>query len=263
MLIVERALRDRSKPLMWWTLGVGIYCAFILGVWPVIDGNEDFDDLFDEMPDALTAMFGSDTFADFSSPTGFLSTYLFSMILPFIFSALAISMASSLVAGEEENGLGELVLSYPIARRRLHTERTIAMVAALALVAFAVVLVIAIGREPVALDVGLTGLAAATIGSLLFAAVNGTVALLSGAITGSRGAATGAGWGVALGSYLINVLASIDDSLDWLAPVSPMHWATGGSPLSGTLPPPYAGLIALVAALFAASLVAFERHDLH
>ena len=89
MHIFGRALRDRRTALLWWTLGIAIYCAFIVAVWPVIDGNDEFQDLYDEMPDTLQAMFGSDGFSDFTSPAGFLNTYLFSMILPFIFTGLA------------------------------------------------------------------------------------------------------------------------------------------------------------------------------
>ena len=62
-------------PLAWWSIGVVVYCVFIVAVWPVIDGNEDFEDLYAQMPDALMAMFGSDGFTDFTSPEGFLNTY--------------------------------------------------------------------------------------------------------------------------------------------------------------------------------------------
>ncbi len=60
----------------------------------------------------------------------------------------------------------------------------------------------------------------------------------------------------------MNVLANLDDSLEWLAPFSPLSWATSGSPVSGNLPAGYLALAATSVALLVATLVVFERHDL-
>lgn len=262
MNVVSRSLDDRRVALTWWTLGVVVYCGFIIAVWPVIDGNDEFADLYADMPDALQAMFGSDGFTDFSSPTGFLNTYLYSMILPFIFAALAISLGGSLIAGEEEDGLLDLVLSHPISRRRLVGEKVIAMGLAVTLIAAVTVAFLAVAREPVDLDIGVGALAAATLGSALFAAVHGLLALLAGAATGSRGVATGVGWGVALGGYLASILANLDDSLDWLSGFSPLAWATGGGAVDGSLPASYLALVGAAVVLFVLSLVVFDRRDL-
>lgn len=262
MHIFGRALRDRRTSLLWWTLGVAVYCAFIIAVWPVIDGNDEFQNLYEDMPDTLQAMFGSDGFSDFTSPAGFLNTYLFSMILPFVFTGLTVSFGSSLIAGEEEDELLDLVLSYPVARRRLVLEKVLAMVVAVVGIGAATVVLLIVAREPVGLDIGAGGLAAATLGSVLFALVHGLVALLAGAWSGSKGVATGAGWGVALAGYLVNIIANIDDSLDWLQPFSPLYWATADSPVTGTLPATYLALLAACALLVVATVIVFDRHDL-
>lgn len=262
MNVLTRALGDRRAALIWWTVGVVIYCGFIIAVWPVIDGNDEFADLYADMPEGLQAMFGSDGFTDFSSPTGFMNTYLFSMILPFVFTGLAISLGSSLVAGEEEDGLLDLVLSYPIARRRMIGEKVLALVLAVVGVGAITVAFLAVAKEPVDLDVGVGGLAAATLGSVLFAVVHGLIALLAGAMTGKKGVATGAGWGIALAGYLANVLATLDDSLEWLQWLSPLSWATQDSPISGDMPSSYLALVAAIVVLAAATTVIFERHDL-
>jgi ABC-2 type transport system permease protein len=262
VLIFGRALADRRRSLAWWTVGVAIYCGFILAVWPVIKDNDDFDELFEELPDTITAMYGGDSFADFSSPVGFLSTYLYSMILPFIFAALAISLGGSLIAGEDEDGVLDLVLSYPVSRRRVVGEKTAALFAMVAVLAAATVVLLIVGREPVDLDIGAAGLFVATLGSALFAIAHGSISMFVGAVTGKKGRATAVGWGVALAGYLANVVANIDDSLGWLEKLSPLHWATSGSTLAGDLPPSFLALVAMVAVFFAATLIGFERHDL-
>jgi len=262
MHVFDRALRDRRVPIMWWSIGVALYCAFIVAVWPVIDGNDEFAELYADMPDALQAMFGADGFTDFTSPAGFLNTYLYSMILPFIFTGLAVSFASSLLAGEEEDELLDLVLSYPVRRRDLLLQKTIALAVAVMLVALVAVVLLTIAREPVDLDIGVAGLASATLGSVLFALFHGSASLAAGAATGSKGVANGVGWGLALAGYLVNIIANLDDSLDWLEPFSPMYWATADSPVTGTIPATYAVLAAGIGVLVGAALVLFERHDL-
>lgn len=262
MDILRQALGSRSRQLAWWTFGVIFYCGFILAVWPVIEDNEDFDKIFEELPDTMTAMFGGGV-SDFSSPIGFLSTYLYSMILPFIFAALAIGAGSSLIAGEEEDGVLDLVLSYPISRRRLVVEKALALIVMVAIVAVATVLFLLVGREPVGIDIGASGLMIATLGSTLFAVAHGSLAMFVGAVIGKRTIATGVGWGVALAGYLVNVIANVDDSLGWLESFSPMNWATGGSPLAGEWPIGFLALAVMISAFVVATILGFDRHDLH
>ena len=69
LLVTERTLRDRRVSLTWWVIGSAVYTAFIVAIWPVIDGNEDFQDLAESYPEALQAMFGgADAFAEFTTP---------------------------------------------------------------------------------------------------------------------------------------------------------------------------------------------------
>lgn len=262
MLIFRRALADRSRFLAWWTAGAVIYCGFILVFWPVIEGNDDFDELFEELPDTLTSMFGSDGFADFSSPIGFLSTYLYSMILPFVFAALAIGLGGSLIAGEDEDGVLDLVLSYPVSRRRVVGEKSVALFAMVAVVAVATLVLLILGREPVDIDIGVAGLGVATTGAALFAVAHGSISLFVGAVTGEKGRATAVGWGLALAGYLANVVANIDESLSWLENLSPLYWATSGSTLAGDIPASFLALVVMAGVFFAATQVGFERHDL-
>jgi ABC-2 type transport system permease protein len=263
MNVLSRTLLDRRVALAWWLLGLIVYCGFIVAFWPVIDGNDEFGDLYADMPEALQAMFGSDGLADFTSPAGFVTTYLYSMILPFVLTGLAVSLGAAVLAGEEEDGLVDLVLSYPLRRRRLVGEKVAAMAVALFGLGAVVVVFLLVAREPVDLDIGAAGLFMATLGSVLFALVHGLVALTAGAWRGEKGVATGVGWALALGGYLLNVVANLDESLDGLKYVSPMYWATAGDPLSGNMPATYAILALAAACLVWLCVAVFERHDLN
>ena len=262
MHILTRTLRDRRVSLSWWIFGLVAYTGMIVAFWPMIDGNTEFGTLYADMPDAFQAMFGSDGLADFTSPVGFMNTYLYSLFFPFILTGLAVAMGSTLLAGEEQDGLLELVLSHPVRRRRLLSEKIAAMVVSVLVAGSVTVVFLAVLREPVGLDIGVGGLVAATLGSALFAILSGLVAFVAGAVGVNRGAATGLGWGVAIVGYLLNVLASLDASMESLQWASPLYWATADNPVAGHVPATYLILGGAALALIAAALAIFERHDL-
>ena len=264
MLVTRRSLRDRRGSLIWWAVGIILYTAMIMAVWPMIDGNEEFQDLAESYPDALKAMMGGpDAFDAFTTPAGFLDTYLYSMILPFILVGLAVAIGAALLGGDEEDGKLELLLSYPVTRSSVVMQKQSAMDIAVLGVGVLVVVLIWVMGSLVGLPVGIGALLAATLGTVLFALLHGQLAMLAGAVTGRRGIALGIGWGVALGGYLLNVLSGIDDSLGWLRWLSPLHYATADTPLTNGVPVEYLVLLGALLVTFAATLAVFRRHDLH
>ena len=206
LLITSRSLEDRQRSLAWWAAGLLVYTAMIIAVWPTLEDNADFQDLADDYPEGFKAMFGgADAFALLTTPAGFLNTYVFSMIFPLFLVGLAVAMGSALLAGDEESGLLDLLLSTPVARARAVGEKALAI--ALATVGMAIVMaVVVLGLGSlVDLDIGVGVLMAATLGALLFGLLHGWIALLAGAVRGSKGFAAGVAWGVALAGYLLNV----------------------------------------------------------
>lgn len=262
-LITRRALHDRRASLMWWSVGIFFYTAMIMAVWPVIDGNQEFEDLAQSYPDSIKALMGgSDAFDAFTTPTGFLGTYLYSMILPFIFVGLTVSFGAALLAGEEEDGRLELLLSYPVTRTSTVLQKAGAMTLAALGLGVLVVAIIYVAGSLVDLDVGIPALAAATLGTVLFAVLHGQLSMAAGAASGRKGVALGVGWGVALGGYLLNVLSGIDASLSWLRWMSPLNYATVSEPLANGVPVEYLVLLGALAIATGATLVLFRRHDL-
>jgi ABC-2 type transport system permease protein len=263
LLVASRALRDRRAGLAWWIVGLVGYTAMIIAIWPIVDDNEEFQQLAESYPEALQAAFGgSGGFEAFTTPPGFLDGYLFSMILPLLLVGLAAATGAGLLAGEEERGLLDLLLSNPVSRARVVWEKSLVVV--LSLLAMAVILdvLVAAAGPLVDLDVGIGELAAATLGSVLYGALHGQIALLSGAVRGAKGLALGIAWGVALVGYAMDVIATLADSLSWLRWASPFSWATADDPIRNGVPAQYALLVGAIAVLVAATLAAFERHDL-
>ena len=109
----------------------------------------------------------------------------------------------------------------------------------------------------------LANFTAATLSAFLLAAAFGTVSLAVGCASGSKGLAIGAPSGVAVVTFVANMLGP---SVDWLKPwrlLSPFYYYAGHEPILHGLEPPHAiVLLAISVVALGVALVTFERRDL-
>lgn len=261
--LARRALFDHRRSLLVWALGVSVYVAMIVLVWPSLRDSDQLSSAVAEYPETLQKLFGGDAGFDFATAAGYLHAELFSLMFPLFLAVFAITFAATVLPGEEERGQLALVLAGPVRRRRIVGEKAGALAAALvAVAAVSGVVAWGVGRA-VDLGVPVGNLAAAVVGSALAAAVIGAVTLCAGAATGSRAAAIGVGALVFGGGYLLQVVGAFVDALAPLRWVSPLHIANGDAPVRTGWPwPAYGGLLALTIGFVAVAAVAFERRDL-
>jgi ABC-2 type transport system permease protein len=114
------------------------------------------------------------------------------------------------------------------------------------------------------LSLGTGHLVGATIGAALLGIDFGALALLAGALSGSRAVALGVTSAFAAASYLVSSLAPVTH---WVRPLrfeSLFYWAVGNAQLRTGLSVTSAVVLAGFAALaLAAAVKAFERLDVH
>lgn len=259
-IVTGRTVVERWRSLLVWSLGLVGITAIELAVYPSIQSTQEgWRAMLDQWPDALKEAFRLDAYA---SGTGFLNTELFSMMFPIVLIAVAIGIAASATAGEEERGTADLLLSLPIRRGQVLSAKVLALVVCVVVVGLAGVLTIVVGAPMVDLDVGTSEVFAAGAMTVLLGLLFGSFALLVGALTGRRAAALGAGIGLAIAAFLLQVLAPMADWLEPWQKASPFYWATHSDPLlngldvgSTTL------LVAVCVVLLAATAAVFHRRD--
>lgn len=258
--VFAKTIRDQRRALVWWALGfmgtVLLYAAF----WPTIRGNaSEFNDYIAKLPEAIRNLIGG----DYGTPQGYVQAEMFSLLLPVLMIVYAIGAGSRALAGEEEAGTLDLLLSTPIRRSRVLLDKFWAMVgASLLLAALAWVSIVAIGR-PFGLTVSLVNLAAAAANLLLLGVAFGSIALAVGSATGTKAMAIGVTSGLALVTFIVKTLAPSVPAIKPLRLLSPFFYYADHKPLSnGFNGADIAVLsgIAIVAAIVA--LVAFDRRDL-
>jgi ABC-2 type transport system permease protein len=188
---------------------------------------------------------------------------VFGIPLLVLLTTYVISSAMRSPAGEEESGLLDVTLSYPLTRRNLVLVRAASTAISVTVIGIAVLIVTLALRNAAGLNIGVDRLVAACVGAVLLGWCLGAIMLLISAASGSRSTTLGLGVTTALIAYLADSFLPLIHHLGWVRHLSPYYWFSGGDPLSRGLSGSHSALLLILAA--ASTLVAvaaFERRDL-
>ncbi|MEW6182340.1 MAG: ABC transporter permease subunit [Bacillota bacterium] len=260
--IFLKTLRDYRYALLWWGAGLFLICLWIVLLYPSVRDMHELNRLLEGAPSTLIKAFTGDI-SDMTSPTGYLNSQLFFFMLPLLFIIFCIGFGGYAVAGEEERGTMELLLSNPVPRRRVVIEKYAAMVLCAVILSFLTVVGIASGKNTAELNLAIGQIAAATVACALLGLFFGALALGVGCIRGSHSLSIGIASAAAVASYFLNALAPLVQYLKPYRKLSPFYYYTGGDPLANGLSPGNTMvLIVLAAALVFVSIFFLERRDL-
>ena len=256
-----KTLRDQRRALGWWSLGFVLTVFMYAAFWPNVHANAaQFNQYIERMPAAIKNMMGG---ANFGTPEGYVQTELFSFLGPVLLLVYAIGAGARSIAGEEEAGTLDLLLSTPLARRRVLLNNFGAMLSATLYLAMLTWLALVVLGPLYELHLPLGGPLAATLNLFLLALAFGAVALLVGTATGNKGAAVGVSSGLAVVTFVLNTLAPSVGALKPVRFLTPFHYYSAHQPITNG----FNGIDILV--LFGISLIAlllalatFERRDL-
>ena len=257
--LVRQTLRVEWKALLGWTLSTLALVIAVAAFFPAIKGNSALTGSFDSLPPSVQAAFG---IADLSSATGYLQGQIFSTLAPLIFLSLAIGRGARAIAGEEEHGTMDLLLSNPIRRSRVVVEKGAAILVQLVVLGVLVWLALVVLGPPFDLDVGVGNLAAATASIGALGGLYGAIALCLSGATGRRALSLGITAGLAGAGYLYTAMSPFVSSLSDHPGISPFQHGYGYDPLTNGMQ--WGNFLALVipAALFVAgAVVLFDRRD--
>jgi beta-exotoxin I transport system permease protein len=258
--LFAKTLRDQQRALIGWGIGLAAVAAMYSAFYPSIkDSAGDFQSYLENLPDAVRNVIGG----DFTTPAGYLRSETFSSLGPILFLVFAIGAGARAIAGEEEAGTLDLLLSTPIRRRQLLVDKIGAMVAtATALAAVLFVTLWALGPT-FDLTVPAAHLAAACLMLLLLGLAFGAIALAIGCATGHRGLALGTTGGLAVLTFIVNAIAPSVDALGWARPLSPFRWYLDPDPLVDGVSLENVLVLATISVIaWVAAEITFQRRDL-
>jgi ABC-2 type transport system permease protein len=261
--IVRWSLWERRGGAVGWSIGISIYIAINILVYKSIGSQAKvLNQALNNLPAGAKALFGGS--GDFLSPVGYLNSKLYYLILPLLFTMLAITLSSHLLSGEEQSGTLELLLSRPIARSRLLLAKLLSGLIVMLSVGLVALAVTVICLQAINYDVSLWRVTEAMAMTLLISLLFGSVAW---AITGigrfGRRASVGIACFVALGSYLFSSLESFAGWLKWPAKLLPYHYYQPTAILQGNYNWWNAvGMLIATLIIIVIAFLGFRRRDL-
>ena len=261
--VFAKTLRDLRRGFLWWSVGLAGMAALMVSVYPAVHGNAALNKLVQDYPEALKGFFGFGGELDYTTAPGYLGIELFSFMVPLLLLVAAIAAGSSAIAGEEDRGTLELLLSLPVSRPRVVLEKFSALAVESSGLGLVLWLSLWAGARAVGMHIAASKLAAATAGAVALAVAYGAIALLVGCATGRRALAIGLTAAAAVAAYLVNSLAPLVTSLESAQKLSPFYHYAAGNPLrTGLAPVHFLVLVAIAAVAAAAAALAVRRRDL-
>ena len=232
-----------------------------LSVYPTVRSSAvGLKTFLDNYPEALKQIFRME---DYTSGAGYLSSELFSMMLPLIFIFIGASWGANASAQEEERRTADILLALPISRVRILSTKIVAAISAQLLLAAVLILALVIGIRFVDLSLGTAKIIAGALTGALLGILFNAVATFLGAAWGKRSIALGGAISMAIAGFLFFSLAPLVHTFDRITPINPFQWTLGSRPLFNGIDVGYTLLSLLVSlAFYAASLSVFKRRDI-
>lgn len=228
MTLLRHELKQGRNSLIIWTTAIGFLLAICVFLFPEMKGEmNEVSDIFASMG-GFTEAFGMDK-VDFGTLLGFYAVEC-GNILGLGGAFFAALCAISALAKEEKEHTAEFLLTHPVSRIRVLSEKLTAVMielAALNGVVFllAVVSIVVIGEPIPWKELSLLHLAY----FLLQVEIAGICFGISAFI---RRGSLGIGLGIAALLYFLNIIANISKSADFLKYITPFGYAEGSDIVS-------------------------------
>jgi ABC-2 type transport system permease protein len=239
LLVYGRWIRDRWLSTAMWTLGMVIIIVATAAFYPSLSASTG--ESLESGGEAMSSLLGLSSGIDPSSPLGYLWIGLYANIVPWILMALGIALGTAAIAGDEDTGTLEYMLSRPITRTAVILSRFAGMVTILLVVSAlsAVALIICLpifeltdsvtttaadGSTVTAPGATASDILAGTFAAFAVGMGAAGVAFFVGGLTGRKNVTLGVSSAVAIGGYVLYTLSNMTSSLEWLTWLSPWRW---------------------------------------
>lgn len=254
--LVGAHLSDRRRSLLAWGIPLGLWSAFIVGIFPSIE--DSLSKAIQSYPEALKEAF---QISDLTTVEQYLQAEMLSLIVPLALGYLAVRAIASGLSGAAESGRLDVLLSAPVSRARLVAAGFFATAIELAVVLVITLALTCLGSLAAGAGLSsssaLAGYANVWPLALLFA---GFGAIAAG-FSLRTSVVTGAVAGLLVTMYVIDLIGRLDTDLSGIRYVSVFKYY-GNAVEDGIEPLAFAGVTVAAVLLAAIGAWLFERRDL-
>lgn len=228
MTLVKHELRQGRTAFLIWTAAIGFLLSVCIFLFPEMKGQMDsVNDVFASMG-AFTAAFGMDRL-NFGTLTGFYAVEC-GNVLGLGGAFYAALCAVGILGKEEKERTADFLLTHPVSRTRIITEKLIAVliqITAMNIIIYALSVgsIAAVGEEIPWKEISLLHIAYYLLQLELAGICFGISAFLH------RGS-VGIGLGIAAVMYFLNLIANISETAEFLKYITPFGYCEGADIVS-------------------------------
>jgi ABC-2 type transport system permease protein len=218
-MIYKREFRKNLKSLIIWGIVLGGIILMTLSIYPQFtQDQETMKDLLKAYPDSFKEAFGMNRL-DYGTLLGFygVQVHFMTTLLGSIFSVM---LASNIIAKEENEKTIEFLLSKPITRTRIITEKLFAVLTNILLLNVMTAVVCLIGFQYADEEVSMKTFGVLIIATFLMHITFAAVAFFLSAIMKKSRTITSVSLGIVLLSYFSSVVSGISEDLEMLKYIS-------------------------------------------
>ena len=228
MTLIKHELRQSRTSFLVWTASLGFLLATCIFLFPEMKGQmESVNDMFSSMG-SFTEAFGMDRL-NFGTLTGFYAVEC-GNVLGLGGAFFASLCAVGILSKEEKDKTAEFLLTHPVSRKMIVTEKLIAVfiqisVMNIIIYALAIVSIAAVGEAIPWKEISLMHIAYYLLQLELACICFGFSAFI-------RKGSAGIGLGIAAIMYFLNLIANIADVAEFLKYITPFGYCEGADIVS-------------------------------
>lgn len=261
MPLLLKTFRDHWRGLLGWGIGLVAMSSIQLSVYPTVRSSAaGLASFIENYPETLRQIFRMN---DYTSGPGYLSTELFSFMVPLIFISIGASWGGNATALEEERRTADLLLTLPVSRANIIITKVSAALFAQLILATVLASSLLIGVRFVDLSISTPRIIAGCFTCVLLGVLFHSIAILFGAISGKKSLALGGTIALAISGFVLYSLAPLVHTFDRITPINPFQWTLGSQPLTRGISLGYSVTSVLVSlAIYILSISLFSKRDI-
>lgn len=256
--IFSKAIWDRKISIIATSVGMFVFALMFAALHQSFAG--EIGNFADSFPAGISAIVGDISAA--STPAGFLSLELYSLLLPFAVAITGIVFAANAIGKEEESGTLELLLASPISRSKIVLHKMFAIKFTLFVIAFSAWAGVVIGKTLFVFDVNLVDVALASLSVFMLGMVYAMAAFAGQSLSGKARTGIGIGAGLLAVTYVADIVSKLVTNLEGLKYISPFYYMDVSNVLHGSAELiNFVVLLGVAAALYVITHVGFNKRD--
>ena len=262
LTVFRHSLNRYMGQILGWGIPLALFCAYGLLLYDTLvdpQTQQQYLQLISSYPRELMTFFGDMT--QMFTPGGYLDTLFFTYI-PIVIGIFSILTSATLLAGDEEKGILDLVLAHPISRMKLYVGRLGAYTVATIMILFISWLGFVITLHQTSLDATVWEIILPFLSLFSLLMLFGTLTLLLSMLLPSQQWAAMISGLILVASYFLSSLARLSENLRPIEKYFPMHYYQGGQALT-KMNWSWFGLLIAFSVIFAGlAWWLFERRDI-